>query len=164
MKKILSRASYMWFFRSGLRRFSTFVDGGIRCERTGDSRASRSLKSFPSWSILGILAAVAVPKYYDLQEEAQRKRLLVSSQSHRHVLTEVWATAFGWRTCAKAQAAAIAVATDDLGGWKYGTDNNISFTGDIATIGSMTNPAGTVITLTNAKLSQPSCTGGTKTD
>ena len=114
--------------------------------------------------ILGILAAVAVPKYYDLQEEAQKKAALGVIAESQARINLSWATAFGWRYLRQAQAAAIAVAKDDLGGWKYGTNNEISFAGDIATIESMTNPAGTVITLTNAKLSQPSCTGGTKTD
>ena len=115
--------------------------------------------------ILGILAAVAVPKYYDLQEEAQKKAALgVIAESQARINLKFGQQLLAGDTCAKAQAAAIAVAKDDLGGWKNGTNNEISFAGDIATIESMTNPAGTVITLTNAKLSQPSCTGGTKTD
>lgn len=115
--------------------------------------------------VLGILAVVAIPKYYDSQKEAQKKVALGTiAESQTRVNLKFGQQFLASDICTKAQAAAIAVAKDDLGSWKYGTDNEISFTDDIATIESMTNPAGTVITLTNAKPSQPSCTGGIKTN
>ena len=115
--------------------------------------------------ILGILAAVAVPKYYDLQEEAQKKAALgVIAESQARINLKFGQQLLAGDTCEKAQDAAIAVATEDLGGWKYGSGNQISFTGDIATISTMINPSGSEITLTDAKLSKPSCDSGKKSE
>lgn len=80
--------------------------------------------------ILGILAAVAVPKYYDLQTDAQKKAAMAAVAEYQARLNLVfgqtllkgdYGKATGDSDCAKAVMAtvdALPMTTTDLGGWK----------------------------------------------
>ena len=77
--------------------------------------------------ILGILAAVAVPKYYDLQEEAQKKAALAAVAEYQARLNLVfgqtllnadYSASITGSACEKAAQTAIKrVAATDIGGW-----------------------------------------------
>ena len=120
--------------------------------------------------ILGILAAVAVPKYYDLQKEAQTKAAMA-------VVAEVQARVnlkFGQeilhggqsllqgKDCDTAKSAATtdAVITGDLNGWVYKDPGKFKFADGTETIKKMTSPTAIDVDLpANTKLSAPTCTG-----
>ncbi len=113
--------------------------------------------------ILGILAAVAVPKYYDMQKEALQKAALgVVAESQARINLVFGQSLLQGKDCDTAKDAAIAdtVITGDLNGWKYGTDGAApTFTDGIATVTAMTSPTEIEVTLpTNTKLSAPTCT------
>lgn len=115
--------------------------------------------------ILGILAAVAVPKYYNMQKEAEIKAALgVIAESQARINLKFGQQLLVGDTCDKAQTAAKTVATGDLGGWEYGSDNSITWAEDgTSTIAIMKSPAGNTVTLPkDTKLSIPDCTAATK--
>ena len=79
--------------------------------------------------ILGILAAVAVPKYYDLQKEAQTKAAMaVVAEVQARVNLKFGQEILHGGSCAEAVTAAEGLVTSptDLGGWKLttGTKDN----------------------------------------
>ena len=105
--------------------------------------------------ILGILAAVAVPKYYDLQKEAQTKAAMA-------VVAEVQEILHGG-SCTEAVTAAegLVTAPTDLGDWALTSTK----AGNVYTVTAATPPGGSdadKVTLTNAKISLPDCTPATK--
>ena len=125
--------------------------------------------------ILGILAAVAVPKYYDLQTEAQKKAAMaVVAESQARVNLKFAQQLLVGDECVKAQTAAKGVITEDLGGWKYKSPADFAkLTDENPTIEIMTmaNPSGTEVVLntttgdtksSNVRLSLPSCKAATK--
>ena len=127
--------------------------------------------------ILGILAAVAVPKYYDLQAEAQKKAAMgVVAESQARVNLKFAQQLLAGDECSNAQNAAKTVITEDLGGWSYVNPSSFgALTDNAPTIKIMTmkNPSGTNVELgsgtddkatSNVVLSLPSCKAGTKTD
>ena len=98
--------------------------------------------------ILGILAAVAVPKYYDLQKEAQTKAAM-----HLHG---------GSCTSAVTAAESLVTSPTDLGGWTLTTGTK---TNNVYTVTDAIPPGGKAadkVTLTNATISIPDCTQATK--
>ena len=110
--------------------------------------------------ILGILAAVAVPKYYDLQQDAQKKAAMA-------VVAEVQARVnlkFGqellagkaW-TAAQGLAEALGKSPADLGGWKLtlGTKKERGYSGTGA---PAPRANATAVALANANISIPDCT------
>mgnify|MGYP003103009092 CR=1 FL=1 len=104
--------------------------------------------------ILGILAAVAVPKYYDLQKEAQTKAAMA-------VVAEVQARV-NLKFEAVTAAEGLVTSPTDLGGRKLTTgtkDNNVY------TVTKALPPGGTEgtdeVSLTDAKISLPDCTQAT---
>lgn len=116
--------------------------------------------------ILGILAAVAVPKYYDLQEDARKK-------SAAAFITEVQArmnllfgqnlladtTAEDKTPCEAAAEKAIGDAfaeEESYSGWKFGTTPTLKV-GGVATVTEVEDPSGTTITDLTLKLYGPSC-------
>ncbi len=125
--------------------------------------------------ILGILAAVAVPKYYDLQAEAQKKaaaafvgevQARINLVFGQKLLNSTAADA-GKTLCQTAVSAAITQATvTDMAGGTGNAPNsyggwNLSVTGleagksvDVATV---TDPAGNTISGLTLKLYAPSC-------
>lgn len=116
--------------------------------------------------ILGILAAVAVPKYYDLQKEAQTKAAMaVVAEVQARVNLKFGQEILHGGSCAEAVTAAAGLVTSptDLGGGNLTTgdkDNN-----NIYTVTAATPPGGSdadKVTLTNAKISLPDCTQATK--
>lgn len=120
--------------------------------------------------ILGILAAVAVPKYYDMQTEALKKSAMaVVAESQARMNLKFGQQLLAGDTCGKAQEAARGEIDKDLGGWKYTSPSSFTaLTDDAPTLAieTMTNPAGTVVSLTssegndtvkNVQLSLPSC-------
>ena len=114
--------------------------------------------------ILGILAAVAVPKYYDMQQEALQKAALgVVAESQARINLVFGQSLLQGNDCNTARTAAIdgGVITGDLNGWKYGTTGDApTFTDGIATVKTMTSPTKIEVTLpTDTKLSAPTCTG-----
>lgn len=116
--------------------------------------------------ILGILAAVAVPKYYDMQKEALQKAALgVVAESQARINLVFGQSLLQGNDCDTAKGAATAntVITEDLNGWKYGTDGTApTFADGIATVTTMTSPTDIEVTLpANTKLSAPTCTGTT---
>ncbi len=127
--------------------------------------------------ILGILAAVAVPKYYDLQAEAQKKAAMgVVAESQARVNLKFAQQLLAGDECLTAQAEAKKVITEDLGGWSYINPSSFDVLTDAAPtikIITMQNPSGTNVELgsgtggeatSNVVLSLPSCKAGTKTD
>ena len=115
--------------------------------------------------ILGILAAVAVPKYYDLQKEAQTKAAMaVVAEVQARVNLKFGQEILHGGSCAEAVTAAEGLVTSptDLGGWKLTTgtkDNNVY------TVTKALPPGGTEgtdeVSLTEAKISLPDCTQAT---
>ena len=110
--------------------------------------------------ILGILAAVAVPKYYDLQKEAQTKAAMA-------VVAEVQARVnlkFGQEILhggSLTEAEGLVTAPTDLGDWALTSTK----AGNVYTVTAATPPGGSdadKVTLTNAKISLPDCTPATK--
>lgn len=114
--------------------------------------------------ILGILAAVAVPKYYDMQKEAEVKAALgVVAESQARINLKFGQQLLAGDTCEQAQKAAETVATGDLGGWEYTRTVTFDDKGLFA-VGTMKSPSKNEVTLSgDVKLSLPSCTQGTKT-
>ena len=110
--------------------------------------------------ILGILAAVAVPKYYDLQQDAQEKAAMaVVAEVQARVNLKFGQELLAGKSCTGAQelAEALVTTTTDLGGWTLtlGTKAN-----SVYPISSATPPGtnATAVTLTNANISIPDCT------
>ena len=110
--------------------------------------------------ILGILAAVAVPKYYDLQQDAQEKAAMaVVAEVQARVNLKFGQELLAGKSCTAAQTTAKSLATTpaDLGGWTLalGAEAN-----SIYPVTSATPPGtnATAVTLTNANISIPDCT------
>ncbi len=125
--------------------------------------------------ILGILAAVAVPKYYDLQEDARRKAaaaFITEVQARINLLfgqkllkAETTAAA-GKTQCETVANAAIAEALDeakqDYSGWKFSTAPTLEVGGSVDVV-SVKDPSGNTVDGLALKLYAPSCDGGTQT-
>lgn len=115
--------------------------------------------------ILGILAAVAVPKYYDMQKEALQKAALgVVAESQARINLVFGQSLLQGKDCDTARGAAInaTVITGDLNGWAYKTPTKFVFTDGTETIEKMTSPTAIDVDLpANTKLSAPTCTGTT---
>ena len=115
--------------------------------------------------ILGILAAVAVPKYYDMQKEALQKAALgVVAESQARINLVFGQSLLQGKDCDTARGAAInaTVITGDLNGWAYKTPTKFVFTDGTETIEKMTSPTAIDVDLPeNNKLSAPTCTGTT---
>ncbi|WP_418448158.1 type IV pilin protein [Bilophila wadsworthia] len=113
--------------------------------------------------ILGILAAVAVPKYYDLQKEALQKAALgVVAESQARINLVFGQSLLQGNDCNTARSAAITkgVITDDLNGWVYKAPEEFKFDDGTETIIKMTSPTAIDVDLpANTKLSAPTCTG-----
>ena len=107
--------------------------------------------------ILGILAAVAVPKYYDLQQDAQKKAAI--SEVQARVNLKFGQELLAGKSCTAAQGLAEALATSptDLGGWKLtlGTKKD-----SVYSVTDATPPGAnaTAVALANANISIPDCT------
>ena len=113
--------------------------------------------------ILGILAAVAVPKYYDMQKEALQKAALgVVAESQARINLVFGQSLLQGNDCNTARTAAIdeGVITGDLNGWAYKDPTAFGFAGGTETIKTMTIPTAIDVDLpANTKLSAPTCTG-----
>lgn len=113
--------------------------------------------------ILGILAAVAVPKYYDMQKEALQKAALgVVAESQARINLVFGQSLLQGNDCNTARDAAInaTVITGDLNGWAYKNPTAFTFSGGTETIETMTSPTAIDVDLPeNTKLSAPTCTG-----
>lgn len=113
--------------------------------------------------ILGILAAVAVPKYYDLQKEALQKAALgVVAESQARINLVFGQSLLQGNDCNTARSAAITkgVITDDLNDWVYKAPEEFKFADGTETIIKMTSPTAIDVDLpANTKLSAPTCTG-----
>lgn len=113
--------------------------------------------------ILGILAAVAVPKYYDLQKEALQKAALgVVAESQARINLVFGQSLLQGKDCDTAKSAATtdAVITGDLNGWVYKDPEAFKFSDGTETIKKMTSPTAIDVDLpANTKLSAPTCTG-----
>ncbi|WP_337638292.1 type IV pilin protein [Bilophila wadsworthia] len=114
--------------------------------------------------ILGILAAVAVPKYYDLQKEAQTKAAMaVVAEVQARVNLKFGQEILHGGSCTEAVTAAESLVTDptDLGGWTLTTESN----NNVYTVTKALPPGGTEdadeVSLTDAKISLPDCTQAT---
>lgn len=111
--------------------------------------------------ILGILAAVAVPKYYDLQKDAQEKAAMaVVAEVQARVNLKFGQELLAGKSCTAAQTTAKALVTNptDLGGWilTLGTEKESIYPVESATPpGAKDNDP---VTLTNANISIPDCT------
>ncbi len=110
--------------------------------------------------ILGILAAVAVPKYYDLQQDAQKKAAMaVVAEVQARVNLKFGQELLAGKSCTAAQGLAEALATSpaDLGGWKLtlGTKKD-----SVYSVTDATPPGAnaTAVALANANISIPDCT------
>ena len=114
--------------------------------------------------ILGILAAVAVPKYYDLQKEAQTKAAMaVVAEVQARVNLKFGQEILHGGSCTEAVTAAegLVTAPTDLGDWALTSTK----AGNVYTVTAATPPGGSdadKVTLTNAKISLPDCTPATK--
>ncbi|WP_353119866.1 prepilin-type N-terminal cleavage/methylation domain-containing protein [Nitratidesulfovibrio sp.] len=105
--------------------------------------------------ILGVLAAVAVPKYFDLQENARQSAVDAAAAELQARLNQSFAQALlAGATCAAAQTAAQTEVSNTSvigGGW---TVSGISWTD------TTTTPATTLFE-SSVSLSHPTVTGGT---
>ena len=116
--------------------------------------------------ILGILAAVAVPKYYDLQKEAQTKAAMaVVAEVQARVNLKFGQEIVHGGSCTSAVTAAESRVTSptDLGGWTLTTGTK---TNNVYTVTDAIPPGGKAadkVTLTNATISIPDCTQATNT-
>ena len=114
--------------------------------------------------ILGILAAVAVPKYYDLQKEAQTKAAMaVVAEVQARVNLKFGQEILHGGSCTEAVTAAegLVTAPTDLGDWALTSTK----AGNVYPVPAATPPGGSdadKVTLTNAKISLPDCTQATK--
>ena len=114
--------------------------------------------------ILGILAAVAVPKYYDLQKEAQTKAAMaVVAEVQARVNLKFGQEILHGGSCTEAVTAAegLVTAPTDLGDWALTSTK----AGNVYSFTAATPPGGSdadKVTLTNAKISLPDCTQATK--
>ena len=112
--------------------------------------------------ILGILAAVAVTKYYDLQKEALQKAALgVVAESQARINLVFGQSLLQGKDCDTAKSATTdAVITGDLNGWVYKDPEAFKFSDGTETIKKMTSPTAIDVDLpANTKLSAPTCTG-----
>ena len=115
--------------------------------------------------ILGILAAVAVPKYYDLQKEAQTKAAMaVVAEVQARVNLKFGQEILHGGSCTEAVTAAegLVTAPTDLGDWALTSTEAVN----VYTVTAATPPGGSdadKVTLTNAKISLPDCTQATNT-
>lgn len=114
--------------------------------------------------ILGILAAVAVPKYYDLQQDAQEKAAMaVVAEVQARVNLKFGQEILHGGSCTEAVKAAedLVKKPTDLGGWTLSSTP----TGNIYTVTKALPPGGTEgtdeVSLTDAKISLPDCTQAT---
>lgn len=126
--------------------------------------------------ILGILAAVAVPKYYDLQNDARKKAaaaFVTEVQARINLLfgqklLQGAAGDPGKTQCQTAAESAIADAlkigsdAQDYSGWKFSEQPDLKV-GDNATVSSVEDPSGNIVDNLELKLYGPSCEGGTAT-
>lgn len=123
--------------------------------------------------ILGILAAVAVPKYYDLQEDARRKAaaaFITEVQARINLLfgqklLKAGTTAAAGKTqCETVANAAIDEALDeakqDYSGWKFSTAPTLKVGGSVDVV-SVKDPSENTVDGLALKLYAPSCDGGT---
>ena len=116
--------------------------------------------------ILCILAAVAVPKYYDLQKEAQTKAAMaVVAEVQARVNLKFGQEILHGGSCTSAVTAAEGLVTSptDLGGWTLTTGTK---TNNVYTVADAIPPGGKAadkVTLTNATISIPDCTQATNT-
>ena len=116
--------------------------------------------------ILGILAAVAVPKYYDLQKEAQTKAAMaVVAEVQARVNLKFGQEILHGGSCTEAVTAAESLVTSptDLGGWTLTSTK----TDNIYSVTEALPPGGTKgtdeVSLTDANISLPDCTQATNT-
>ena len=116
--------------------------------------------------ILGILAAVAVPKYYDLQKEAQTKAAMaVVAEVQARVNLKFGQEILHGGSCTEAVTAAESLVTSptDLGGWTLTSTK----TDNIYSVTEALPPGGTIgtdeVSLTDANISLPDCTQATNT-
>ena len=115
--------------------------------------------------ILGILAAVAVPKYYDLQKEAQTKAAMaVVAEVQARVNLKFGQEILHGGSCTEAVTAAegLVTAPTDLGDWALTSTK----AGNVYTVTEAIPPGGIAadkVTLTTAKISLPDCTQKTDT-
>ena len=116
--------------------------------------------------ILGILAAVAVPKYFDLQEDARKKSaaaFITEVQARmnllfgQNLLANAAATT-GKTQCETSAEDAIdkALNTEKYSGWGFSTTPTLTV-GGTATVTEVKDPSGTTITGLTLKLYGPSC-------
>lgn len=120
--------------------------------------------------ILGILAAVAVPKYFDMQEDAERKAALSAvAEAQSRIQLSFGQQILQGKTCEEAvqEVSEISKLSDDGKGSKFGefyigTDESVSG-GTISTSGSdIWGRRGSdgMVVATGAKLYLPSCDSG----
>ena len=116
--------------------------------------------------ILGILAAVAVPKYYDLQKEAANKAAeamarynLTFGQTLLSDSTTSAATGQAQTVCntAKTKANAEAFGTDENGKARYGEGWTVSYANKVITAKN-SNTGGTA----TVSFTEPKCPGDTE--
>lgn len=122
--------------------------------------------------ILGILAAVAVPKYFDLQEDARKKSaaaFITEVQARmnllfgQNLLTDAAAVS-GKSQCISAAEDAIkaALTTEKYSGWEFVGDTTLAVGGEL-NIASVKDPSGVTITGLTLKLHGPGCEKTTTT-
>lgn len=118
--------------------------------------------------ILGILAAVAVPRYYDMQKEAQKKAAMaVVAELQSRVNLKFGQQLLVGDSCTKAQSTAKALVTNptDLGGWTITTKPDAGAI--LYTVETATPPTGEAnkVTFTDkdkVSISIPDCTAATQ--
>ena len=110
--------------------------------------------------LLGILAATAVPKYFDLQKEARFKAAQSAVAEAQARLNGTFASnLLKGKTCSVAAAAAESAATVLDGDWTIAA----SFNNNVAPVTQITFPdtyvvsAGQGYTMSNLKLYSPKC-------
>ena len=85
--------------------------------------------------LIGILAAVAVPKYFDLQADAEKKAMAsVASEFQARLNAGFAQQLLQGQSC----EAALAKATSDAAGGSYGTNYTATLSGSTLTV-KMTN-------------------------
>lgn len=115
--------------------------------------------------ILGILAAVAVPKYFDLQEDARKKSaaaFITEVQARMNLLfgqnlLANAAAATGKTQCETAAESAITTALGDkYNDWEFITTPTLAVGGEVK-VESVKDPSGTTVSGLTLKLYAPSC-------
>lgn len=116
--------------------------------------------------ILGILAAVAVPKYYDLQTDAQKKAALAAVTEYQARLNLVFGQtllkgtqtgATGSTACEEAVKATIAaVPMTDVGGWSITPETPLAKAGDTTKITGAENTTAKITVTFDTAAEQPS--------